>query len=98
MSEMSQALHLLASLPANVLTKNPAGSYSFVGSVDVQLRYVIADGPAKGGVPTDDQIRIARQCGPKIAGLSTRVWPTPEAAIADATALGLRVQWDGDAR
>ena len=42
MSEMMQVLN--AKLPKNVVMKNPAGTYSFVGQVNIELKYAEYDG------------------------------------------------------
>jgi hypothetical protein len=77
----------LGKLPPNCLIRNPAGSFSFVGSVDARLGYVCKDGSA----PTDEQLRKAAQFGPGLIGLRTRTYPTQEAAIAAAEAIGATV-------
>lgn len=77
----------IGKLPRNVLLKNPNGTWSFVGTVDGVLSYVTKD----GGTPSDDDLRAARQCGPRIAGLRSRVWATADEARAEAERLGLPV-------
>ncbi len=74
-------------LPPNCLIKNPAGSYSFVGRVDARLGYVRKDGtPA-----SDEELSKAAKYGPRLAGLVTRTWPTQEAALETAAAIGATV-------
>ncbi len=78
---------LPAGLPENTLIKNPAGTYSFVGRVDTRLAFVTKN----GGVPTAKQLDGARHAGPGIVGLRTRTFPTSDAALKAARALGLSV-------
>ena len=69
--------------------ENPNKTFSFVGSVPVNLSYFRRD-----GLPlTEEDVRGIRQCG---AGLfrktiGCRTWPTREAAIAEASSLGYDV-------
>jgi len=80
----STAVWGLGKLPPNCVIRNPAGSYSFCGSVDARLGYICKD----GSTPTDEQLRNAAQFGPGLIGLRTRTYPTREAAIAAADAIG----------
>ena len=77
----------IGKLPANCLIKNPAKSFSFVGSVDARLGYKRKD----GSEPSDEELRNAAKFGPRLAGLVTRTYPTREAAIAAADAIGATV-------
>lgn len=72
-------------LPSNIVIRNPAGTYSFVGRVDVRLAYV---SPA-GDTPTAEQLRTAARHGPRMAGLRSRTYPTAQAALDAAAALGV---------
>jgi len=70
------------------LLKNPAGSFSFAGSVPVELSYEMKD----GSPVTDEAAQKARDFGPRLAGVKTRTWPTREDALAAAEALGVTVK------
>lgn len=88
-SEFQQALAICNSPLGLHVTKNPAGTWSFVGTVPICLLYFRRDGQPL----TEDDIQGIRQCG---AGLfrktiGSRTWPTREAAIAEAQALGYKV-------
>jgi hypothetical protein len=81
MSELTAALGALRRLPL-CLHKNPAGTWSFVGSVPVALAYT---GPA-------DAIEKGRQFGfgfVKHLGVKARIYQTPEEALAAAAAIGI---------
>lgn len=72
------------------LLKNPAGTWSFVGSVPLDLRYARRDGQ-----PMDDETaRGIRAHGPGFyrATVLTRTWPTRDAAYDEATGRGYTVQ------
>ena len=73
----------LGQLPPNCLIKNPAGTWSFVGSVDARLGYKRKD----GSEPSEQELRNATQFGPRLAGLVTRTYPTQQAAIDAAAAI-----------
>ena len=66
------------------LIQNPSGTYSFVGDVPVELAWVTED----GGVPSEEQVKIAAQFGPRFAKVKEREWPTAEEALKEAEALG----------
>lgn len=66
------------SLPKNALIQFSTGCWGFVGSVRADLCYVQIDGsPA-----TDAQLEKARQFGPRLAGVKTRVFTTESEALA----------------
>lgn len=71
-------------LPAHELIQSN-GHWLFVGSVDACLAYQTKDGQT----PTDQQLEDARKFGPGIIGLRARSWPTREAAVSAAFALGI---------
>jgi hypothetical protein len=54
----------------------PSGSWGFVGNVPASLALEQLD----GSTPTEKQIENAKIAGARIAGLTTRSWPTKEAA------------------
>src|SRR3990167_5493699 len=87
MSETSQALNMIANLPSNTLIQFPAGSWGFVGRVDVRLGWARKD----GSMPTDDEINKAKNHGPGMIGLKIKSWLTKELDIAAAKELGLTV-------
>ena len=76
MTDMQQAMRTRGHLPQNVIIKNPAGTYSFVGRVSARLAYVTKDGYQ----PTTKQFQDAASFGPRLVGLRSRTWPTEEAA------------------
>jgi hypothetical protein len=85
----------LGRLAPNCIMKNPAGTWSFAGSVDVRLAFCTAD----GGEPTPEMIDIARQHGPGFAkGLKSRTWPSREEALQAAVDLGAEVTEAGGNR
>jgi len=61
--------------------------WGFVGKIDARLAHVMAD----GSPVTEDAAKKAREHGPRLAGVRTRVWDTEEEAIAAAKALGYEV-------
>lgn len=65
------------------IIKNPAGTFSFVGNVPVELAWATEDGEK----PSEEQVKIALQFGPRFAKVKPRTWPTAEAALAEAEAL-----------
>lgn len=67
----------IGKLAKNQLIHNPAGTWSFVGSVPAKLAYCQAD----GSVPTQEQLDTAAHCGPGLAKLRTRCWTTKQAAL-----------------
>jgi hypothetical protein len=89
MSEMQQMMAVISNLPANLLSKNPAGSWSFCGRVDARLLLVMRDGT---DVPSD----LVRKCQRHGRGLfpevRTRVWQTREDAETYAASLGIEVR------
>lgn len=58
--------------------KNPAGSWSFEGSVPDELKFTRQD----GSPPTAEDMKIAGHSGPGFARLKARNWPTEKAAVA----------------
>ncbi len=68
--------------------QNPSGTWSFVGSVPVILGYTNKE----GGEPSEQQIQDARQCGPQLAGIKCRSFPTKDEAIDVARQLGYEVK------
>ncbi len=74
-------------LPPNCLIKNPAGSYSFVGRVDARLGYLRKD----GSEPSEQEMQTAARHGPRLAGLVTRTFPTYQAGLDAAAAIGATV-------
>lgn len=68
------------------LIKNPTGSFSFVGwAVDGRLLFATQD----GNIPTRAELETASRVGPRLAGLKTRAWNSPEAAMRFAQDLGI---------
>ena len=91
MSEFSQATKIWTAQNLGLhLIENPNKTFSFVGTVPVNLMYFRRD-----GLPlTDDDVKGIKQCG---AGLfrktiGCRVWPTRNDAIAEAQSLGYEVK------
>jgi hypothetical protein len=87
MSEMAAFLRMRDKLPLSVI-QFPVGSWGFVGSVPVELRWVYDD---------LQDCRDAAAYGERLARLkahregrrfATRTWPTQSAAVADAKAAG----------
>ena len=74
-------------LPTNSLIQYPSGRWGFVGRVDAELAYVDA---ATGGPATPEQMKDARQFGPRLARVKERAWDTAEEALAAARAVGER--------
>ena len=81
---------MLGNLLLSVI-KNPAGTFNLVGPVPAALAFE--------GDLTEELLSIAKNCGPGFASrtaaregcvFKTRTWPTAEAAIADAAALGFQ--------
>lgn len=69
------------------LIKNPSGTYSFVGDVPAELAWTTED----GAPPSEEQVKIAAQFGPRFARVKERAWPTAEEALKEAEALGYTV-------
>lgn len=89
MTDMQSALATVSNLPQNVVMLNPAGTWSFVGAVDIRLSYFRRDGQPL----TEQEVSGIRSHG---AGLYRKTigsctWPTREAAIAAADAIGATV-------
>lgn len=94
MSEMAAFLRARGKFPLSLI-HNPAKTWSFVGAVPVDLAWVYDD---------IQDVKDAAQFG---AGLvrkrahregrrfATRTWPTREAALAEAAALGHQVAGQG---
>ena len=76
MSELSQAMRILGNLPDNILIQYENGKWGFVGSVRADLAYICKD----GSIPTDEQLVKAARYGPRLVGLTHRVWDTEEEA------------------
>ena len=74
-------------LPPNVLIQFPSGNWGFVGRVSVGLGYIQPNGQEA----TEEDCENARQVGPRLAGLTQRVWLTAEDAIEAAEKLGCEV-------
>ena len=83
MTEMQQVMRLTRQLPRNAIIKNPAGTWSFAGRVDVGLMYARKDGQPL----TPDDLDDIRMGWPATSGLTHRTWPTEEAAQAAARAV-----------
>ncbi len=67
----------LGNLPTNNLRQFPSGRWGFAGIVSARLCYICKD----GSDPTDEQFAIARQHGPRLAGLKTRAFATKQEAL-----------------
>lgn len=89
--EMARTLQAIQKLPSNCLFKNPAGTWSFAGSVDCQLGYRYKDGRLIESDDDVEAIRKAHRFGLGFSEFCHRVFPTKEAAIAEAQRLGLDV-------
>jgi hypothetical protein len=92
MGELANALRTIGNLPL-VLTQNPNNTWSFVGRVPVQLKYVKAD----GSLPTDNEIaELLRAQMPSLVmkryGIHTRVFQSKQDALDAATEIGATVQ------
>jgi hypothetical protein len=74
-------------LPENALIQFPSGRWGFVGKVDARLSYVRLDGAPL----TAEDTKTVREFGPSLAKVKTLAWPTAEAAIAAAEAIGAKV-------
>ena len=72
------------------VTSFPTGTFGFVGHVPMHLRYRMRDGG--GPVPADLADGI-NHCGPWLYRdkVKTMTWPTADAAVAEAEALGFQV-------
>lgn len=81
-------------LPPNHLMKNPAGTWSFVGSVDSRLSYLRKDGKVLGKGDKDILKNIG-QAGPGMAGVKSRVFKTPYDAMMAAKKLNQGVTVSG---
>ncbi len=64
-------------LAQNVIIRYPSGKWGFAGRVDARLCYVTED----GGTPTPKQLQDAARFGPRLAGVTTRVFATEAAAL-----------------
>jgi hypothetical protein len=89
MSEFQEAAKLWSGGLGLHVTLNPAGTWSFVGTVPIGLQYFRRDGSPL----TDEDVKRITMCG---AGLfrktiGTRTWPSREEAIAEAEKLGFAV-------
>ena len=80
MGELSQFLAASRKGFGLHVIENPSGTFSFVGSVPVSLRWV-----AKDGSPADPaEIDKAASFGPRFADVKTRTFATREDALAAA--------------
>lgn len=87
MTDFRQASRLWSGNLGLHLALNPAKTWSFCGSVPAVLRYVTQDGKE----PSSKQLSDARNFGPRIAGLKTRVFGTRKDGIAAAEAIGAAI-------
>ncbi len=86
-TELGHAAQIFGHLPKNALIEHKPGVWGFAGSVASELAYESKDGtPA-----TAEQLANARSFGPALAGVRSKTWPTREAAIAAAKAIGQEV-------
>jgi hypothetical protein len=86
MGEMKDALRTIRALPSNVLIKNPAGSWSFVGSVDIRLSFTMKD-----GAPVDEKTaKNIASSGPGFCNVKRVTWATEKEARDYAASLGLK--------
>ncbi len=87
---LASALQVIQNLPSNILYQNPAGSWSFVGSVDVRLKYARKDGQPM----TDEEYRKIANFGFGLFTSTHRTltWPTEADGIAAGAALGVIVR------
>jgi hypothetical protein len=84
--EWGHAMRILGNLPRNQVIQNSNGTWSFVGRVDASLRYVHRDGTPI----TDKEAEDIRQVGAGFfRDIKTVVFPTKEAALGAARALGV---------
>lgn len=70
------------------LNKTPSGKYHFNGGVHGDLAYI---NKTTGGPPTKKDLDDVRQAGPGFANVRSRVFDSPEEALAAADALGQKV-------
>ena len=89
--ELANTMAVLGTIRHAYVNRCPNGLWSFVGSVDIRLAYEHA---ADGRFPTDAEAgTIGRSCSPyataKGMGFKRRLWPTKEAATAEADRLGI---------
>jgi hypothetical protein len=92
---LAAAMQVIGNLPAHVIIQNPAGTYSFVGRVDLRLTYRMADGSPL----TVEMARKIRDFGPGLflrylnktqpdsACVESIVYPTEQAAREALAAL-----------
>lgn len=75
------------------LIKNPAGTYSFVGDVPVQLAYKKKDGSK---LTNDEITKIQKSSNPgmqrKVLGIELQIYKTPEEALKAAKKIGVKVK------
>lgn len=78
----------LANIDSVHIVKSPTGRYYLAGCFPAALGLEQPD----GSDVTPEQAACAAQCGPRIAGVRTRTWPTREAAVEALRAWG----WQGE--
>jgi len=59
-----------AKLSPNVIIETPTGKFIFTGRCDARLLYQTKDGQ----IPSNEKLEEACRCGPRLAGLETRVF------------------------
>jgi len=82
-TEMQQALTMLAGLKGCHLIDTPNGRWHFVGRVPARLAYERKD----GAEATDEDVEKGRRFGPALAGLKTRSWASREEALTALASL-----------
>jgi hypothetical protein len=90
MTEFQQAMTIASGRGLGLhVIENPNKTFSFVGSVPMNLSYERRDGQPL----TEDDVRGIRQCGVGLfrKTIACRVWQTREDAVAEAKALGFEV-------
>lgn len=78
---------MFGKLPLSLI-KFPVGTYGFVGSVPVDLRFVYDDVQDCIDAAQFGPGMIRKRCEREGRRFGTRTWPTAAAALADAAALG----------
>ena len=77
--EMARTLNALSRGLGLHVNKNPSGTYGYVGSVPAELAYVDA---------TPEQVKIAREFGPRLARVVNRTFATEQEAVDYAAERG----------